>query len=157
MSHGPAVDQADLFEISEAFASVAIQSMRDLEIGSDVVNVNGGAGYSGNREAAQRLCGRHAGHGVTIHQGNIGSDDDCRRVIEEVLDQHGQLDVLVNNAGVTADKTVRSAGSGRPTTRCLREFSGSVPRRTHRAGIQAEAPGRNRRGGGYRGALARVS
>jgi acetyl-CoA C-acetyltransferase len=36
-------DQIDLFEINEAFASVAIQSMRELEIGEDVVNVNGGA------------------------------------------------------------------------------------------------------------------
>ena len=36
-------DEIDLFEINEAFASVAIQSMRELEIGEDVVNVNGGA------------------------------------------------------------------------------------------------------------------
>ena len=36
-------DQIDLYEINEAFASVAIQSMRELEIGEDVVNVNGGA------------------------------------------------------------------------------------------------------------------
>jgi acetyl-CoA C-acetyltransferase len=36
-------DQIDVYEINEAFASVAIQSMRDLEIGADTVNVNGGA------------------------------------------------------------------------------------------------------------------
>jgi acetyl-CoA C-acetyltransferase len=36
-------DQIDLYEINEAFASVAIQSMRELEIGVDSVNVNGGA------------------------------------------------------------------------------------------------------------------
>jgi acetyl-CoA C-acetyltransferase len=36
-------DEIDLFEINEAFASVAIQSMRELEVGEDVVNVNGGA------------------------------------------------------------------------------------------------------------------
>jgi acetyl-CoA C-acetyltransferase len=36
-------DQIDLYEINEAFASVAIQSMRELEIGMDSVNVNGGA------------------------------------------------------------------------------------------------------------------
>ena len=36
-------DQVDLYEINEACASVAIQSMRELEIGEDVVNVNGGA------------------------------------------------------------------------------------------------------------------
>ena len=33
----------DLFEINEAFASVAIQSMRDLGVTSENVNVNGGA------------------------------------------------------------------------------------------------------------------
>ena len=36
-------DQIDVYEINEAFASVAIQSMRDLEIGPDSVNINGGA------------------------------------------------------------------------------------------------------------------
>jgi acetyl-CoA C-acetyltransferase len=36
-------DQIDLYEINEAFASVAIQSMRELEIGAGSVNVNGGA------------------------------------------------------------------------------------------------------------------
>jgi acetyl-CoA C-acetyltransferase len=40
---GLSPQQVDLFEINEAFASVAIQSMRELEIGADVVNVNGGA------------------------------------------------------------------------------------------------------------------
>jgi acetyl-CoA C-acetyltransferase len=33
----------DLIEINEAFAAVAIQSMRDLNIKNDIVNVNGGA------------------------------------------------------------------------------------------------------------------
>src|ERR671923_2579249 len=40
---GLSPSDVDLFEINEAFASVAIQSMRDLGIGPDVVNVNGGA------------------------------------------------------------------------------------------------------------------
>lgn len=43
---------------------------------------------------------------VTIHQGNVGDPEDCRRVIEEVIEQHGRLDILVNNAGITADRTV---------------------------------------------------
>jgi acetyl-CoA C-acetyltransferase len=33
----------DLFEINEAFAAVTIQSMKDLGISGDIVNVNGGA------------------------------------------------------------------------------------------------------------------
>ncbi len=40
---GRTVDDVDLFEINEAFASVALQSMRDLGVGVDDVNVNGGA------------------------------------------------------------------------------------------------------------------
>jgi acetyl-CoA C-acetyltransferase len=40
---GLGIGQVDLFEINEAFASVAIQSMRELGIEPDIVNVNGGA------------------------------------------------------------------------------------------------------------------
>jgi acetoacetyl-CoA reductase len=65
------------------------------------------AGYSSNRDAAQLFADKYADRGVTIHQGNIGSNEDCERVISEVLEQHGQLDILVNNAGVTVDKTMR--------------------------------------------------
>src|SRR5213594_235375 len=65
------------------------------------------AGYSSNREAAQQFRDKYADRGVSIHQGNIGSDGDCGRVVQEVLDRHGQLDILVNNAGITVDKTVR--------------------------------------------------
>ena len=63
------------------------------------------AGFSGNKEAAEKFCADHPGS--SVHQGNIGSNADCERVIGEVLDQHGRLDVLVNNAGITVDKTVR--------------------------------------------------
>ena len=40
---GLSIDDIDLFEINEAFASVAINSMRELGIDEDKVNVNGGA------------------------------------------------------------------------------------------------------------------
>jgi acetyl-CoA C-acetyltransferase len=40
---GLSPSDVNLFEINEAFASVAIQSMRDLGISADNVNVNGGA------------------------------------------------------------------------------------------------------------------
>ena len=59
---GLTVSDLDLIEINEAFAVVAIQSMRDLGVGPDVVNVNGGAiaighpiGASGARMAVH-LC-----------------------------------------------------------------------------------------------------
>ena len=67
---GLAISDLDMIEINEAFAVVAIQSMRDLGVGPDVVNVNGGAlaighaiGASGARLAVH-LCyelGRRGG------------------------------------------------------------------------------------------------
>lgn len=65
------------------------------------------AGYSTNAEAAKQFLDRYADHGVTVHQGDIGSAEDCARVSGEVLEQHGQLDILVNNAAMTMDRTVR--------------------------------------------------
>ena len=43
---------------------------------------------------------------ITVHEGNIGDPDDCRRVLHEVIDRHGRLDILVNNAGIAIDRTV---------------------------------------------------
>ena len=59
-------------------------------------------GYSGGREAAEEVASGVPGS--TVHQGNIGERADCERVVSEVYDQHGRIDVLVNNAGITADK-----------------------------------------------------
>jgi 3-oxoacyl-[acyl-carrier protein] reductase len=67
------------------------------------------AGYSGNRERAEQFIKEFErdfdGPGrATVHQGNVSRPDDCRRVVQEVLDQHGRIDILVNNAGITMDK-----------------------------------------------------
>jgi acetoacetyl-CoA reductase len=66
-------------------------------------------GYSANRAAADDLAGKLAAEGlsVSVHQGNVGQPDDCQRVAQEVLSAQGRIDYLVNNAGVTVDKTVR--------------------------------------------------
>ena len=82
---GVPIDLIDLFEINEAFASVAIQSMRDLDIGSDIVNVNGGAiamghpiGASGARivlHLANELRRRGGGTGAAGLCGGGGQGD----------------------------------------------------------------------------------
>jgi len=68
------------------------------------------AGYSGNQEAADAFCkdvnGAFPDSHASVHRGDIGSADDCRRTVAEVIERHGRLDVLVNNAGITADRTV---------------------------------------------------
>jgi acetoacetyl-CoA reductase len=63
------------------------------------------AGYSRDKVTADLFLDKHPG--ASVHQGNIGSHEDCERVVREVLDQHGRIDILVNNAGITADRTVR--------------------------------------------------
>jgi NAD(P)-dependent dehydrogenase (short-subunit alcohol dehydrogenase family) len=67
------------------------------------------AGYWHNHEAAEKFVAsmqaEHPDRQFTAHEGNIGVADDCRRVVREVIDQHGRLDILVNNAGIAIDKT----------------------------------------------------
>jgi len=65
------------------------------------------AGYTRDTESAKKLQQGYPDGVVSIHQGNIGKFEDCERVIDEVLEQHGQLDVLVNNAGITVDRSMR--------------------------------------------------
>jgi NAD(P)-dependent dehydrogenase (short-subunit alcohol dehydrogenase family) len=66
------------------------------------------AGYGRDQERAQQLLRELQDHGVeaSVHHGNVGSAEDCRRTIDEVVEAHGRLDILVNNAGITIDKTV---------------------------------------------------
>ena len=66
------------------------------------------AGYSKNAEGAERFRSDLEALGATpsIHQGNVGSAQDCQRTVKEVIDRHGRLDILVNNAGITADARI---------------------------------------------------
>jgi acetoacetyl-CoA reductase len=67
------------------------------------------AGYSSNGKAAEELAEKLGAEGasVSVHQGNVGVVEDCQRVVGEVLEQYGRIDYLINNAGVTVDKTMR--------------------------------------------------
>jgi acetoacetyl-CoA reductase len=67
------------------------------------------AGYSSNAQAADELAGKlgAGGASVSVHQGNVGEAADCNRVVHEVLEQRGRVDYLINNAGITVDKTMR--------------------------------------------------
>jgi len=82
---GLTVADLDLIEINEAFAAVAVQSMRDLGIGPEKVNVNGGAialghpiGASGARIALHlvyELRRRGGGLGAAALCGGGGQGD----------------------------------------------------------------------------------
>jgi acetyl-CoA C-acetyltransferase len=82
---GLTVADLDLIEINEAFASVGIQSMKDLGVSQDIVNVNGGAialghpiGMSGARlvlTLALELRRRGGGTGAAALCGGGGQGD----------------------------------------------------------------------------------
>ncbi|MFJ6198592.1 acetyl-CoA C-acetyltransferase [Micromonospora sp. NPDC092111] len=82
---GLSVTDLDLIEINEAFAQVGIQSARDLGVGADKVNVNGGAialghpiGMSGARlvlTLALELKRRGGGTGAAALCGGGGQGD----------------------------------------------------------------------------------
>ncbi len=82
---GHSVADLDLIEINEAFAAVGLQSMKDLGVGADKVNVNGGAialghpiGMSGARLAltlALELRRRGGGLGAAALCGGGGQGD----------------------------------------------------------------------------------
>src|SRR3712207_9044514 len=53
------------------------------------------AGYSGNDEAAERFRAGYVAdypdQAFSVHKGDISDADDCRRTIQEVIDQHGPI------------------------------------------------------------------
>ena len=66
-------------------------------------------GLRADRERAEQLRARldGAASNVVFYEGDVGEYERCRLAVECVLNQHGRIDFLVNNAGITADRTVR--------------------------------------------------
>ena len=59
--------------------------------------------FSKSRTAAEAVAAecRKSGVDTLLVQGNVASDTDCRRIVDEAVSHFGHLDYLVNNAGTT--------------------------------------------------------
>lgn len=59
--------------------------------------------YQSNREGAESTAEqcRKQGAEVLVCQADVGEDDDCRAMVQQVQQKWGRLDALVNNAGTT--------------------------------------------------------
>src|ERR1700733_9154259 len=63
----------------------------------------------GNHEEAKQwqIEQKKAGYDIDILYADIAKYADCEKLISLVLERYGQIDVLVNNAGITADSSLK--------------------------------------------------
>jgi NAD(P)-dependent dehydrogenase (short-subunit alcohol dehydrogenase family) len=54
-------------------------------------------------DAAEKLCNElthcYPSLKVTVHQADLSVVHDCERLVKEVLDAHGKIDIFISNAG----------------------------------------------------------
>jgi NAD(P)-dependent dehydrogenase (short-subunit alcohol dehydrogenase family) len=84
------IGRAIALELANRGATVAINCRSDLRGAEEVRDVIGETGIAGE-----------------IFPGDISSRLEARRVVQDVLDVYHRLDVLVNNAGITRDRSIR--------------------------------------------------
>ncbi len=61
------------------------------------------ANYGGNDEAAQRFSEET---GIAAYRWNVADYEACQQGCARVAEEHGSVDALVNNAGITRDATI---------------------------------------------------
>jgi NAD(P)-dependent dehydrogenase (short-subunit alcohol dehydrogenase family) len=66
-------------------------------------------GLPADRDRTERLRSslNGAAKNVVFYEGDVGEYERCRLAVEAILAEHGRIDFLVNNAGITADHTIR--------------------------------------------------
>ncbi len=62
------------------------------------------AGYGGNAEKAKAFT---AETGIPAYQWDVSDYDACQKAVSEITNDHGAITVLVNNAGITRDGTLK--------------------------------------------------
>lgn len=63
--------------------------------------------YASNAEAAEETCRllKEKGANVKAYMGNVARTEDNRAMVEAIHEDFGKIEILVNNAGITRDKT----------------------------------------------------
>jgi NAD(P)-dependent dehydrogenase (short-subunit alcohol dehydrogenase family) len=65
--------------------------------------------YFQSQEAAEELVGEivsQGGRAIAVRAG-VAHPDDCKGLIEKTIQTYGQIDILINNAGVNRDRTLK--------------------------------------------------
>jgi acetoacetyl-CoA reductase len=61
------------------------------------------ASYVGNDEAAEAF---KAKSGIPVLKFNVGSFEECEAAVAKITAEHGPIEIVVNNAGITRDATL---------------------------------------------------
>jgi acetoacetyl-CoA reductase len=61
------------------------------------------ANYAGNDEAAEDFKKRT---GIDVYKFDVSDFDACREAVKKIEAEHGPVEILVNNAGITRDSTL---------------------------------------------------
>jgi acetoacetyl-CoA reductase len=62
------------------------------------------ANYAGNDTAAAAF---HEQHGIRVAKFDVSHFDECQRAVQQITEEVGPIEVLVNNAGITRDGTLQ--------------------------------------------------
>ena len=62
------------------------------------------ANYSGNDDAAKAFT---AETGIQTYKFDVSSFEECKKGLEQISKDHGPVEILVNNAGITRDGTLQ--------------------------------------------------
>ena len=92
-------------------SQVAIVTGGTRGIGEGVSIALNGAGfkvaanYVGNHDRAQEFNART---GISVYPFDVSDFEQCKAGVEQITNDLGEVDVLVNNAGITRDRTLHS-------------------------------------------------
>jgi acetoacetyl-CoA reductase len=72
-----------------------------------------GVNFRSSESEAQGVCDeiRALGGKTMLLQGNVSESEQIKGIVQRLVKEWGQLDVLVNNAGITRDRTLRKMTS----------------------------------------------
>jgi acetoacetyl-CoA reductase len=70
--------------------------------------------YFTNQGMAEELAGQivsGGGRAIAVRAG-VGHPDDCQALIDKTIETYGQIDILINNAGVNRDRSLKRMSVG---------------------------------------------